>query len=55
MKVIKMGGSCNMHDRYEKCMPNLVGKPEGLAIRRRRWENNIKMDFKEVWWCNVVG
>jgi hypothetical protein len=29
----------------------LVGKPEGkrpLGGPRRRWENNIKMDFKEV-------
>ena len=29
----------------------LVGKPEGkrpLGSPRRRWEDNIKMDFKEV-------
>ena len=29
----------------------LVGKPEGkrpLGIPRRRWENNIKMDLREV-------
>jgi len=29
----------------------LVGKPEGkrpLGKPRRRWENNIKMDFQEV-------
>jgi hypothetical protein len=29
----------------------LVGKPEGkrlLGRLRRRWENNIKMDFQEV-------
>ena len=29
----------------------LVGKPEGkrpLGRPRRRWENNIKMDFQEV-------
>jgi len=28
-----------------------VGKPEGkrpLGIRRRRWEDNIKMDLQEV-------
>jgi hypothetical protein len=31
----------------------LVGKPEGkrpLGILRRRWENNIKMDLREVGW-----
>jgi hypothetical protein len=29
----------------------LVGKPEGntpLEIPRRRWLNNIKMDFREI-------
>jgi len=29
----------------------LVGKPEGkrsLGTHRRRWEDNIKMDFQEV-------
>jgi hypothetical protein len=31
----------------------LVGKPEGrrpLERPRRRWEDNIKMDFREVGW-----
>ena len=31
----------------------LVGKPEGstpLERRRRRWEDNIKIDFREVGW-----
>jgi len=31
----------------------LVGKPEGkrpLGRHRRRWENNIKMDLREVGW-----
>ena len=31
----------------------LVGKPEGkrpLGGPRRRWEDNIKMDFQEVGW-----
>jgi hypothetical protein len=31
----------------------LVGKPEGrrpLGRPRRRWENNIKMDLREVEW-----
>jgi hypothetical protein len=31
----------------------LVGRPEGkrpLGESRRRWENNIKMDFQEVGW-----
>lgn len=35
----------------------LVGKPEGqrtLAIRTRGWENNIKIDRKEIEWDSVV-
>jgi hypothetical protein len=31
----------------------LVGNPEGkgpLGRPRRRWENNIKMDIKEIGW-----
>jgi hypothetical protein len=31
----------------------LVGKPEGrrpLGRPRRRWEDNIKMDLREIWW-----
>jgi hypothetical protein len=34
----------------------LVGKPEGrrpLGRPRRRWENNIKMDLREVRWGGV--
>ena len=36
----------------------LVGKPEGkktLGRHRRRWENNIKMDFQEVGWGAWTG
>jgi hypothetical protein len=34
----------------------LVGKPEGrtpLGRPRRRWEDNIKMDLREVGWRDV--
>jgi hypothetical protein len=33
-----------------------VGKPEGkrpLGRPRRRWKNNIKMDFREIGWGGV--
>jgi hypothetical protein len=36
----------------------LVGKPEGmrpLGRPRRRWENNIKMDLREVGWGAWTG
>jgi hypothetical protein len=35
----------------------VVGKPEGkrrLEIPRRRWEDNIKMNLREVEWGNVL-
>jgi hypothetical protein len=31
----------------------LVGKPEGqrpLGKPKRRWEDNIKVDLREIWW-----
>jgi hypothetical protein len=34
----------------------LVGRPEGrrpLGRPRRRWEDNIKMDFREIWFGDV--
>jgi len=36
----------------------LVGKPEGkrpLGRPRRRWEDNIKMDHREVGWVAWTG
>jgi hypothetical protein len=34
----------------------LVGKPEGKSLLRRprrRWENNIRMDLREIGWEGV--
>jgi hypothetical protein len=36
----------------------LVGKPEGrrpLNRPRRRWEDNIKLDLREVGWGTLTG
>jgi hypothetical protein len=38
----------------EKTKRILVGKPEGkrqLERPRRRWEDNIKMDLREIGYC----
>jgi len=48
-----MGGACSAYVREERrCVYRvLVGKPEGkrpFRRRRRRWEDNIKMDLQEV-------
>jgi hypothetical protein len=47
--VAQMG---EMRNRYNI----LVGKPEGkrtLVRPRHRWEDNIRMDFKEIGWEGV--
>jgi hypothetical protein len=34
----------------------LVGKPEGkrpLGRPRRRWDDNIRMDLREIGWCGM--
>jgi hypothetical protein len=46
-----MGGACSAHERDEKCMQILIGKSEGkrpLGRPRRRWEDNTKMDMREM-------
>jgi hypothetical protein len=35
----------------------LVGKPEGkrpLGRPRRRWEDNIRMDLREIGWTGLI-
>jgi hypothetical protein len=47
----EMGGACSTYGERSGVYRVLVGKPEGkrpLGRRRRRWENNIKVDLQEV-------
>jgi hypothetical protein len=40
-----------MHETDEKCVKNVSGKPEDKRPSersRRRWENNITMDLREI-------
>jgi hypothetical protein len=50
-----VGHVARMGQRRGACRA-LVGKPEGRRPlgrpRRRRWEDNIKMDLREVGWGN---
>jgi hypothetical protein len=42
-----------MHGEKKNAYRILVGKPEGrgpLGRPRRRWEDNIKMNFREIGW-----
>jgi hypothetical protein len=44
-------GTCGTHGGGETCLEVLVGRPEGkrpLERPRRRWEDNIKRDLKEI-------
>ena len=46
-----MGGACGACGEGRSVHRVLVGKPEGkrpLGGPRRRWEDNIKMDLREV-------
>jgi len=46
-----MGGACSAYGERKGVYRVLVGKPEGkrpLGRPRRRWDDNIKMDLREV-------
>ena len=46
-----MGGACGAYGGRERCVQGSSGKPEGktpLGRPRPRWEDNIKMDLREV-------
>jgi hypothetical protein len=45
-----MGRTCGTYGGEQNAYRALMGKPEGrrkLRRPRRRWEDNIKMDFRE--------
>jgi hypothetical protein len=48
-----VGGTCGTHGRGERYVQDFgwVGRPEGkrpLGRPRRRWEDNIEMDLREI-------
>jgi hypothetical protein len=48
-----MGGECSTNGGKRNAYRILVGKPEGkrpLGRPRRRWEDNIRMDVREIGW-----
>jgi hypothetical protein len=51
-----MGGECGSHGGCEGAYNILVGRPEGrrpLGRHRRRWEDNIEMDLREIGFGDV--
>jgi hypothetical protein len=46
-----VGGTCGTHGKGERCLQVLVGRPEekrSLGRPTRGWEDNIKMDLREI-------
>jgi hypothetical protein len=53
VKKDEMGRACSTNGEKRSAYRILVGKPEGkrpLGRPRRRWEDNIRMDFREMGW-----
>jgi hypothetical protein len=53
VKKTEMGRTCGTYGERRGANRALVGKPEGrrpLGRPRRRWEDNIKIDLREVGW-----
>jgi hypothetical protein len=51
VKEDEMGGACSNFSRKWEYVKGLVEKPEGkrpLGRIRRRWEENIKIDLREI-------
>jgi hypothetical protein len=51
MEKNEMGWACSTYGERRGAYRVLVGKPEGGRIfgrPRRRWEDNIKIDFQDV-------
>jgi hypothetical protein len=47
-----MNSACSTHGEKRNAYKTLVGKPEGkrpLGRPRRRWEDNIRIDQREIW------
>jgi hypothetical protein len=51
-----VGRACCTHGRGEECVQDFDGKPGGkrsLGRPRRRWEDGIRMDLREIGWGSV--
>jgi hypothetical protein len=58
MVIVKdgMDGACSTHGEVSNAYKILVGKPErkrSLGRSRCRWEDNIRVDLKEIAWEGV--
>jgi hypothetical protein len=56
VKTDEMGRACSTHWEERNAYIVVVRKPEGKrnpGRHRRRWEDNIKMDCKDIGWGAV--
>jgi len=47
----EVGGTCGTHWEWERCMQDFgweARREEPLGRTRRRWEDNINMDIREI-------
>jgi hypothetical protein len=47
-----VGCTCGTHGGGERCLQGFGWRPEGrrpLVRPKRRWEDNIKLDLREMW------
>jgi hypothetical protein len=50
-----MGRECSTHGVKRNTYRTLVGKVRRIDItRRRRWEDNIKIDLREIGWGDMT-
>jgi hypothetical protein len=46
----EIGGACSKKPRDEKYVHSSGRKPEGKRRPERRWEDNMRMNHREIWW-----
>jgi hypothetical protein len=52
-KQDEIGRKCGTHEEKRNTYKGLAGKPEGNGSPRRSWEDNNKMNLREVRWGDM--
>jgi hypothetical protein len=54
IKENEVGGTCGSHEEERKVCMVLVEKPKGLGRPGRKWEDGIRVAFREIGGGGVV-